>query len=370
MRIVQIANFYTPASGGLRTCLDEIGRGYLAAGHGRVLVVPGPADGDELTTSGRRITVRSPKFGAGGYHVLTARRTRAVLDRLRPDVLECSDKLSVRWLAPWARGAGVPLVLFSHERIDAILRTRVPPGFPLVTAADLANRRLCVRAEKVVVTSSFATAEFARIGATNVRRIPLGVDLTTFRPEPDETRWATRHVRLVLVSRLSKEKRAERAIEAVRVLVDSGLPCELAVIGDGPLRPRLQRLAAGLPVVFHGHLTDRAAMATMVARADVAVFPSPAETFGLAVLEALACGTPVVVPEAGAASELIDAPGSGVVSDGSPQGLADGVRQLLTIPAPQRRHAARRAAERFPWSATTAALLSLYADYETPARTA
>ncbi|MFI9403817.1 glycosyltransferase [Nocardia sp. NPDC052316] len=369
MRIVQIANFYTPASGGLRTCLDEIGRGYLAAGHDRVLVVPGPADGDESTASGRRITVHSPKFGAGGYHVLTARRTRAILDGLRPDVLECSDKLSVRWLAPWARGVGVPLVLFSHERIDAILRTRVPPGFPLATAADLANRRLCVRAEKVVVTSSFATAEFARIGATNVRRVPLGVDLTTFRPT--EKPWAAGDpVRLVLVSRLSKEKRAERAIEAVRVLVESGLHCELAVIGDGPLRPRLERLALGLPVVFHGHLTDRATMATMVANADIAVFPSPAETFGLAVLESLACGTPVVVPDAGAARELVDAPGSGIVSDGTPQGLADGVRQLLTVPAPQRRHAARLAAERFPWSATVTSMLALYADYESPARSA
>ncbi|WP_405162188.1 glycosyltransferase [Nocardia sp. NBC_01499] len=371
MRIVQIANFYTPASGGLRTCLDEIGRGYLAAGHNRVLVVPGPADGDEVTASGRRITVHSPKFGAGGYHVLTARRTRAVLDRLRPDVLECSDKLSVRWLAPWARGAGVPLVLFSHERIDAILRTRVPPGFPLTTVADLANRRLWVRAEKVVVTSSFATAEFARIGATNVRRVPLGVDLTTFHPADPETPWAANDpVRLVLVSRLSKEKRAERAIEAVRVLVESGLNCELTVIGDGPLRHRLERLATGLPVFFHGHLTDRTTMATLVADADIAVFPSPAETFGLAVLEALACGTPVVVPAAGAASELVDAPGSGIVSDGTPQGLADGVRELLTVPTPQRRNAARTAAERFPWSATVTGMLALYADYDSPARTA
>ncbi|MFI9505445.1 glycosyltransferase [Nocardia sp. NPDC052566] len=372
MRIVQLANFYTPASGGLRTCVDEIGRGYTAAGHDRVLVVPGPDDDADRTAAGRRITVRSPKFGAAGYHVLTARRTRAVLDRLAPDVLECSDKLSVRWLAPWARGAGVPLVLFSHERIDAILRSRVPRGFPLTAAADLANRRLCVRAEKVVVTSNFATAEFERIGATNVRRIPLGVDLSTFRPADlgENPYPADDSVRLVLVSRLSKEKRAERAVEAVRVLHGAGLRCELAVIGDGPLRPRLQRLAAGLPVTFHGHLTDRATMAALVADADIAIFPSPAETFGLAVLEALACGTPVVVPEAGAAGELVGPAGSGVVSDGSPRGLAAGVRELLEMPAPQRRRAARTAAERFPWSATVAGMLALYADYETPSRTA
>ncbi|WP_245562512.1 glycosyltransferase [Nocardia araoensis] len=368
---MQIANFYTPASGGLRTCVDEIGRGYSAAGHDRVLVVPGPRDADEHTDSGHRITVRSPKFGDAGYHVLTARRTRAVLDGLAPDVLECSDKLSVRWLAPWARAAGVPLVLFSHERIDAILRSRVPRGFPLTAAADLANRRLWVRAEKVVVTSRFATAEFDRVGARNVRRIPLGVDLTTFRPagEPPSGR-SDDPVRLVLVSRLSREKRAERAIQAVRVLVESGVRCVLSVIGDGPLRSRLEHLAAGLPVVFHGHLTDRTAMAALVAAADIAVFPSPAETFGLAVLEALACGTPVVVPTAGAARELVGDPGSGLVCDGTPRGLADGVRALLALPAAQRRRAARTAAEHFPWSATVEGMLALYADFETPARSA
>lgn len=271
-----------------------------------------------------------------------------------------------------ARGAGVPLVLFSHERIDPILRSRVPRGFPLTAAADLANRRLWVRAEKVVVTSRFATAEFDRVGARNVRRIPLGVDLTTFRPSTENRRddRSDDPVRLVLVSRLSREKRAERAIRAVRVLVESGVRCVLPVIGDGPLRSRLEQLAAGLPVVFHGHLTDRTAMAALVAEADIAVFPSPAETFGLAVLEALACGTPVVVPAAGAARELVGDPGSGLVCDGTPRGLADGVRELLALPAGQRRRAARAAAERFPWSATVESMLALYADYETPARSA
>ncbi|ATL66859.1 glycosyltransferase [Nocardia terpenica] len=388
MRIVQLANFYTPASGGLRTCVDEIGRGYLAAGHDRVLVVPGLTDADEPTAAGRRITVRGPRFGSAGYHVLTARRTRPLLERLRPDVIECSDKLSVRWLAPWARRAGVPLVLFSHERIDAILRSRVPPGFPLNTAADVANRRLVARAHRIVVTSGFARDEFARIGARNVHRIPLGVDLDTFRPldtvaaplrlvgrdEPaPETGSGTADsaaVRLVMVSRLSREKRPGRAIDALRLLRDNGIPAELTIVGDGPLRERLRQFAAGLPVTFLGHLADRNTVATTIAAADIAVCPSPAETFGLAVLEALACGTPVVVPQDGAARELLGGPGSGRDCDGTPEGLAAAVRALLAIPAPERRRAARRAAERFPWSTTVDALLSLYTEHTTITRSA
>jgi alpha-1,6-mannosyltransferase len=379
VKIVQIANFYTPTSGGLRTCIDQIGRGYGAAGHERVLIVPGRSDCDEITPAGRRVTVRSPRLlGSGSYHVLTGLRIHELLDRINPDVLEVSDKFSVAWLTGWARKRGVPLVLFSHERIDAILRTRVPRPFPLVAAANVANTRLYKRAAHVVVASQFAAAEFLRVGATNVRRVPLGVDLEVFRPADAATvndglpvarnnTAGPAPLRLVTVSRLSKEKRVEWAVDALRALCDDGVAAELTVIGDGPLRDALRERALGLPIRFVGHLAEPARVAELVAAADIAVCPSPAETFGLAILEALACGTPVVVPGDGAARELVIEPGSGVVTDGTPHGLAEGVRSLLAIPSPERRRAARAAAERFPWSATVDRLLEIYHDYDVPA---
>jgi alpha-1,6-mannosyltransferase len=67
-----------------------------------------------------------------------------------------------------------------------------------------------------------------------------------------------------------------------------------------------------------------------------------------------------VVPADGAARELLDGPGSGVVCDGTPGGLAEAVRVLLAVPEDRRRAAARAAAERYPWSATVAALLRGY----------
>ncbi|MEV0400231.1 glycosyltransferase [Actinoallomurus sp. NPDC050550] len=368
---MQVANFYTPTSGGLRIALDELGRGYRQAGHERVLIVPGPAESVEQTPAGQRITVRGLSLpGLGDYRILTGRRrVLRLLDAMPPDVLEVSDKISLGWLARWSRRHGVPLVLFSHERLDAILLPRVPRWFPLRTAANIVNRRLSRLADRVIVTSAFSAAEFERIGAPSVRRIPLGVDLATFRPEPEvppcsatsADPYGDRPVRLVTVTRLSREKRPENAIDALAALRDQGVDAALVVIGDGPHRRRLRRRARGLPVTFLGHLSDRRAVAGLVAAADVALFPSPAETFGLATLEALACGTPVVVPPEGAARELLDGPGSGAVSDGTPSGMADAVRGLLSIPAARRRAAARAAAERYPWTETVAGLLR---DYE------
>ena len=104
MRIVRLANFVTPHSGGLRTALRELGAGYAAAGHESVLVMPGAADADEQTPQGRVITLRGPVLPlSGGYRLLLSkRRVRDLLESLRPDRLEVSDRTTLRWTGPWA----------------------------------------------------------------------------------------------------------------------------------------------------------------------------------------------------------------------------------------------------------------------------
>ena len=91
MRIVRLANFVAPHSGGLRTSLAELGAGYRLAGHEPVLVIPGERDGDEPTAQGRVITVRAPRLPfTGGYRVLWRRRRLArPLAGLRPTSLRC-----------------------------------------------------------------------------------------------------------------------------------------------------------------------------------------------------------------------------------------------------------------------------------------
>ena len=362
MRIVQFANFYTPTSGGLRTCVEEIGRRYGELGHTRILAVPGKVDSDEETPSGRRVTFASPPLvGSGEYRVLTARRRLLrLLDSVEPDVLEVSDKLSLSWLSAWARRHRVPIILFSHERIDATLRARLPGILPLSAMADPINRRLSALADHVVVASAFAAAEFVRVGAPNVRLIPLGVDLETFHPDAARPRSDV-FVELVLLSRLSTEKNPRLAVDAVRRLWDDGLPVRLTIVGDGPLRGRVERRTEGLPVRFLGHVADRSAVARLVAGAHVTISPSSAETFGLATLESLASGTPIVVPDGGALAELIGGAASGVACEPTPEAFAAGVRELLAYPRDVRRAAARATAERYPWSQTVGGLLSLYA---------
>jgi alpha-1,6-mannosyltransferase len=361
MRIVRLANFVAPHSGGLRISLAELGAGYLAAGHEPVLVIPGERDSDRRTAQGRVITLRAPRVPfAGGYRVLWRRRRLArLLTRPRPDPLEVSDRTTLRWTGAWARKHGVPAVMVSHESVTALLGMLSGRGRAV---ADWLNRRTARAYRQVICTTGWAAAEFERIGAGNLVRVPLGVDLVTFTPQGAGFAQVRAQDQILLVhcGRLSAEKRPQRSLTTLATLRESGLPVRLVMAGDGPLRPRLERRAAraGLPVTFAGFLSSRADLAAPLASADVALAPGPAETFGLTALEALACGTPVVVSAESALREVAGEAGASVPGED----LAAGVRAVLARPERDRRAAARARAEQFDWATAVRGFLAVHED--------
>jgi alpha-1,6-mannosyltransferase len=363
VRIVHVANAYTPRSGGIRTTVHALGQGYQAAGHEFVLVVPGPQATDEELSWGRRVTLPGPSIPAsGGYRVLAnLSRVRDVLDSLEPDRIEVSDRVTLRGLGRWASTAGVPSTVIAHERVDGVLRAFLPLGARLARLlADRHNATTAERFDRVVTTTRFAAQEFTRIGVAT-EHVPLGVDLEQFQPSSRSLGASPPGdvPHLVLCSRLSKEKRPDLAIEALRVLHQGGCPARLVIAGSGPLAASLRRRAEGLPVELVGHLADRASVAELLGAADVVLAPGPVETFGLAALEALACGTPIVAASTSAVAELVegDAGRSAAPDAGA---LAAAVADLLAVPEAQRRRAARARAESFPWSRTTATMLALH----------
>jgi alpha-1,6-mannosyltransferase len=363
MRVVQLANFYGPKSGGLRTALHHLGAGYCAQGHEVILVVPGTKLADEPMPNGvRRITLPAPQIpGTGGYRVVDPWRVRTLLTRLRPDRLEVSDRLTLRGMGLWARANGVPSVVISHERLDRLLEQFLLPPKWARGVADIANRRMAARYDTVVCTTAFARQEFDRIGAANVRRVPLGVDLATFTPARRSSGLREEladgaDTLLIHCGRLSPEKHVERSVDTVARLRSAGHRAHLVVAGDGPSMSSLRRRAAGLPVTFLGFVRSRDDVAELLATADVSLAPGPHETFGLAALEALASGTPVVVSASSALREIVR-PGCGVAVDDHPRAFAGAVTGLLAAPEPWRRAAARARAEEFSWPSSVHGML-------------
>jgi len=371
-QIVQCANFVTPRSGGLRTAMRHLAQGYAAAGHEVVQIVPDRFDGIEYTPWGRIEFVKAPAVPGTGYRViLQPGRVIHRLERLGPDRVEVHDRLTLRGLGRWARAEGIGSLVISHERLDQLAGRCLPPhSKTLRRAVDASNRGLADGFDTVVCTTDWAAEEFRRLSTANLAQIPLGVDLVGFHPANyDEELRArlTPHGEALLVTavRLSPEKAPMRVVETVRELGRRGRRVRAVIAGDGPLRARLERAAAGLPITFLGFVTERAELAHLLATADVVVAPGPIETFGLAALEALASGTPVVVDSGSALPEVIGSAGFAV--PGEPESFAGAVEALLEVSRERARNAARDRAECFPWSATTRGFLTAHGLSAAPA---
>jgi len=366
LRIVRLANFVAPSSGGLRTALRELGKGFKEAGHDPVLIVPGERHTDCETEQGRIITLPGPLLpGTGGYRVLADKRRVA-------NLLEVSDRTTLRWTGKWARRARIPAVMVSHETADGVLRTWGLSENLSRRTADALNVRTAHTYARVVCTTEFAEREFVRIGARNVVRAPLGVDLVGRSPALRDPVVRAEYARedqilLVTCTRLSVEKKPGTALDALEALVRRGRRAVLVVAGDGPLRARLEQRARerALPVTFLGHVSDRRLLGALQASADVCLAPGPAETFGLAALEAMACGTPVVASASSALPEVIGSAGATAADNG--RAFADAVDMLLERSEPERREIARARAECFGWDTAVDAFLAAH-DADVPVR--
>jgi alpha-1,6-mannosyltransferase len=365
VRIVRLANYVAPASGGLRTALRELGAGYLAAGHEPVLVIPGPRPGREYTRQGLVITVPGTIVpGTAGYRAITTRRPlRRLLDDLAPDRLEVSDRTTLRWTGRWARDGGVRSVMVSHDSLATLAGMFAPPGLTGQWLSDQLNASTAASYDVVVCTTGWAAAEFRRLHVRNLLQVPLGVDLGCFRPANWDARLRARlagpdQPLLVHCSRLSPEKRPERAIGALAQLRRRGVPAVLVVAGDGPRLRALRAQARDLPVRFLRHVTDRAVLARLLATADVVIAPGPAETFGLSALEALASGTPVVVSNRSALPEV--AGPAGLTAADNDAAFADAIQCLLDSDVDLRRVRARARAERFGWPTAVQGFLAAH----------
>lgn len=362
LRIAQLANFVGPVSGGMKVAIDQLGKGYVRAGHDRILVIPGAHDDVQETEDGIIVKVAAPRVSKEYRMIATPWRALDILERFGPTSIESSDKWTLSPAARWARRRGIGSVLFSHERLDDMLSLLLRRQFGVEAAVGALNRHLSKAFDAVVVTSDYSAGEFADTGA-RLYKVPLGVDLDTFTPASRDPQLATPNpdgvLHLCYVGRMSHEKSPQLAVAAAVELHRRGVPIRLDMYGVGPDMEAMRRQAGAAPVVFNGFVDSRAEVARRFAGADISLSVCPAETFGLAVLEALACGTPVVTSDRGGAHELVDET-SGECGSPDAVGIADAVERLAARLGPSIRTAARARAERYTWQASVNRMLDLH----------
>ena len=183
MKIIHVANFYGPKSGGIKTTLHNLGLGYRSEGHEFIYLIPGKKFARESNEYGGCITLPSWVIPfSGGYRVIrSTRQVKSILQALKPDRLEVSDRFTLSCLGRWASHRKIPAIVFSHETLKGLVKSYL--GFSLNKFVRWHNTKLASKFDYVVTTTDFASSEFNEIGTSNLVQIPLGVDLTNFSPD-------------------------------------------------------------------------------------------------------------------------------------------------------------------------------------------
>src|SRR5881394_17058 len=173
--------------------------------------------------------------------------------------------------------------------------------------------------DTVFVNSEEYRQSWIKHGLNPVRLkiLPRGLDTELFHPARREPAFFEKfgacngEVRLLYVGRISREKDLDLLAAAYRRLRDEGLPVQLFIVGHGPYS---DAFAESLPEAFFtGYLRGKE-LATAYASADVFVFPSTTDTFGNVILEAQACGLPVIVSDSGGPKELVEDKSNGLIT--------------------------------------------------------
>ena len=342
--VLDITEFFGETTGGVRTYLLQKARYVQRHPELRqAIVVPGARD-EILEASGVRCyRLHGPSIPTQKPYrfMLATRSTSRIVAHERPDLIEVGST----WFAPWlvhlaTRRVDVPVVWFYHSDFPRIIAPWPERAGRLRRAAgDFAwqyVRRLGRMVRATLAPSDFVAGELERAGVDRVVRVALGVELDRFHPA---RRAAAAETRLrhglpegplaMYVGRLAADKEIDLLLTAwPEVRRRTG--AELAVVGDGPARRRIQRRAGSERIHWVPYQRDRDCVADLLAAADLLVAPSSTETFGLSALEALASGTPVLAADRGGVAETVGRSGAGAVfASGDAGALAEQAELLL-----------------------------------------
>jgi alpha-1,6-mannosyltransferase len=301
MHVVDATLFFSPTSGGVKRYLlakHEWMRAHTNWRHS--LVVPGEHDayapGEISMVAGGRVP------GAFNYRLpLNPQRWSRAIDALEPDLIEVGDAFHPAWAASCvANRRGIPLIGFYHSNFPELAGRRL--GNAVRKLIEWYVRLTYERCEQVLAPSRYMCEYLHGIGVQHATFQPLGVDVDTFSPvRPVRDLRAElalpRDARLlVFAGRFSAEKNIPVLVEAFRRL---GPPWHLLLIG-GEQSGREGNVTR-LP-----YCRDNRELASCFSAADAFVHAGMHETFGLVLLEAMACARPVVAMRAGAVPELVD----------------------------------------------------------------
>lgn len=344
MRIALVTDAWQPQVNGVVTTLVELVR-HLSAMHHEVLVVE----------PGQFPTRPCPGYPGIDLAVSPGKALASRLDVFRPDAIHLATEGPLGWAGRrYCLQRGLAFTTAFHtkfpEIVNAAVRVPVSWGYALM-------RRFHAPSSGVMVPTRSVLQMLEQRGLSNLREWTHGVDTDLFRYAEVPGEFAAlgplpRPVSL-FVGRVSYEKN-------IQAFLDTPLPGSKVVCGVGPVR---EKLMARYPHVHWVGLLPREELARLYAAADLFVFPSQADTFGLVMVESMATGTPVAAYPADGPLEVLGRrtpDGARAMGGAMHPDLQQAWREALAVP---RREARERALD-FSWQHAA----QLFAGFLVPAR--
>jgi phosphatidylinositol alpha-mannosyltransferase len=378
LKIGILSQAYHPAVGGVTEHVDQSAHALLARGHAVSVITahfseraygPSVANGYPVFRIGWNVAV--PYNGAENNLTVgfgLQGKLEALLKRERFDLLHVHCPVSPILPLLALKIAKQPVVGTFHSTVTSDL------AFRLFRRALLPSYR---RLDRTLAVSEAARACVLRHFPGPVDVLPNGVNLVRFRPGlPRLPRFDDGTPNILFVGRHDPRKGLPELIAACAALARDGVRFRLIIVGDGSLRRRIERMARGEltgRVHFEGRVSNER-LPRYYASADL--FCSPArggESFGIVLLEAMACGVPVVATDLPGYRTVLTPGREGlVVPPRDPAALATALRVLLADPARRAAMGARgmETARGYAWPTVAARLEEIYGSLVGPGRAA
>lgn len=327
MRILIVSDAWYPQVNGVVRTLDLTGQQLTGLGYEvHMLSQEGLATFPVPTYPEIRLALARPST--------IARKIEAIA----PDSIHIATEGVLGWLARrYCLANSLAFTTSFHSRFPEMISKRLPiPGIEKLAYAIL--RRFHAPARCTLAPTKTVTQRLTTLGFENVRTWTRGVDRDQFHPVCSDRFSNLERPIMLNAGRVAVEKN-------LRSFLDLDLPGTKVVVGDGP---QLAELRADYPdVLFTGYLFGEA-LCEVLAGADVFVFPSQTDTFGLVMLEALSCGTPVAAFPVEGPIDVITSDAVGALD----RDLAVAIERALTCKS----SACIAFAENFSWKAVATKL--------------
>ena len=319
MRLALVTDAWHPQQNGVVRVLESVLRLLEADGHETLVISP-----EQFTT------IPCPTYPEIPLAVLPGKGVAARLEQIAPDAIHLATEGPLGWAArSWCVRNKFPFTTADQSKFPEYLQART--GLPLfIPSAGM--RHFHAPSAGVLVPSPNVFTELQDWKFKSLKLWSHGVDQSAFKPGPKTAFEGLPRPIFINIGRVTVDKNLE-------AFLDLDLPGSKVVVGSGPQR---KELMAKYPDAHFIVVSGDEALAACYNGADVFVFPSKTDTFGLVMLEALACGVPVAAYPVTGPKDVIEDSAAGILSEDLRQAALDAMSIDPAI-------CIKRAAE-FPWS--------------------